>query len=78
MLYAPFEVLVILWGRSIGGLLLYLCACYFALLFWDLFVWMQFAVGRKMTLNEVRNIWKYKYCFAVRVTKEDKSMFVHK
>ena len=31
-----------------------------------------------MTVNEVRSPWKYKYCFAVRVDKNDKSVFVHK
>ena len=31
-----------------------------------------------MTINEVRNPWKYKSCFSVRVDKNDKSVFVHK
>ena len=39
-LYAPFEVLVILWSRSWGALALYLTSAFFALLFWDLFIWM--------------------------------------
>ena len=39
-LYAPFEVLLVLWGRSRLALALYLTAAFFALLFWDLFVWM--------------------------------------